>query len=95
MPKFSLYKHVRTNGSWRYHRAAFHDEPKDQARHRDRERRRGTSSRGAYYLNHRGAWIDAGADKRSVRLLWKPVVSRNAQMLPLSVRVCAAGVKRP
>ena len=61
MPKFSLYKYVKSNRSWRYRRAAFHTTNKKlkpdivivngvEKRHPE----------GRYYLNHQ--WIDVGVD---------------------------------
>jgi integrase len=59
-PKYTIYKHVKLNGGWRYCRAAFHPNGKIKP---DVVLINGvgeTHREGAYYLYHDGQWISAG-----------------------------------
>jgi hypothetical protein len=61
-PKFTVYKHVKIDGKWRYCRAAAHSNNKlkqDKVIARGREE---THPEGAYCIRAKGAWIDAGTD---------------------------------
>jgi hypothetical protein len=61
-PKFTVYKHVKIDGKWRYCRAAAHSNGKlkqDKAIVRGREE---THPEGAYCIRAKGAWIDAGKE---------------------------------
>jgi hypothetical protein len=61
-PKFTVYKHVKIDGKWRYCRAAAHSNRKLK---QDKVIVRGGEEmhpEGAYCIRAKGAWIDAGKD---------------------------------
>ena len=63
--KYTLYKYVRIDGSWRYCKAAYHDNNKikpDIVFVNVKEGLLEKHPEGRYYMNHNGGWIDAGTD---------------------------------
>lgn len=63
--RYTLYKYVKVNGSWRYCRAAYHSNGKIKPDIVFVDVRQGLLEKhpeGRYYLSHDGGWIDAGTD---------------------------------
>lgn len=61
-PKFTVYKHIKVDGKWRYCRAAAHSNNKlkqDKVIVGGREE---THPEGKYCIRHKGTWIEAGTD---------------------------------
>jgi hypothetical protein len=67
-PKFTLYKYIKLDdGSWRYKKAAFYSNGKIKpkvviVKNPQGKAREELHAEGRYYMNHSGAWLDAGAD---------------------------------
>jgi integrase len=63
--KYTLYKYVKVDGSWRYCKAAYHDNAKikpDIVFVKAKEGLVEKHPEGRYYMSHNGQWIDAGTD---------------------------------
>jgi hypothetical protein len=63
--KYMLYKYVKVDGTWRYCKAAYHDNGKiklDIVFVKVKEGLLEKHPEGRYYLSHNGGWIDAGND---------------------------------
>ena len=63
--RYTLYKYVRIDGSWRYGKAAYHDNNKikpDIVFVNVKEGLLEKHPEGRYYMSHNGRWIDAGTD---------------------------------
>jgi integrase len=63
--KYTLYKYVKVDGTWRYCKAAYHDNAKIKADIVFVNVREGLLEKhpeGRYYMSHNGSWIDAGND---------------------------------
>ena len=63
--KYTLYKYVKVVGTWRYYKAAFHDNGKIKPDVVFVDAKQGLlakHSEGRYYMNDNGTWIDAGTD---------------------------------
>jgi len=63
--RYTLYKYVRIDGSWRYCKAAYHDNNKikpDIVFVNVKEGLLEKHPEGRYYMSHNGGWIDAGTD---------------------------------
>jgi len=63
--KYTLYKYVKVDGTWRYCKAAYHDNSKikpDVVFVNVKEGLLEKHPEGRYYMSHNGGWIDAGAD---------------------------------
>jgi integrase len=61
-PKFTVYKHIKVDGRWRYCRAvtaANHRVKQDKVIVAGREE---THPEGTYCIRHKGTWIDTGTD---------------------------------
>jgi integrase len=61
-PKFTVYKHIKVDGKWRYCKAAAHSNNKlkqDKVIVGGREE---THPEGTYCIRHKGTWIEAGTD---------------------------------
>ena len=61
--KYTLYKYVKVDGTWRYCKAAYHDNAKIKADIVFVNVREGLLEKhpeGRYYMSHNGSWIDAG-----------------------------------
>jgi len=63
--RYTLYKYVKVDGTWRYCKAAYHDNGKVKpdivfvdVKQALLEKR----PEGRYYMSHNGSWIDAGTD---------------------------------
>jgi integrase len=75
--KYTLYKYVKVDGTWRYCKAAHHDNRKikpDIVFVNVKQALLEKHAEGRYYMSHNGQWIDAGTDaleaqrKRKLRL---------------------------
>ena len=63
--KYTLYKYVKVKGTWRYCKAAYHDNGKiqpDIVFVNVKQALLEKHAEGRYYMSHNGSWIDAGAD---------------------------------
>jgi hypothetical protein len=63
--KFTLYKYVKVDGTWRYCKVAFHDNAKimtDIVFVNAKEGLLEKHPEGRYYMNHNGTWIDVGTN---------------------------------
>jgi integrase len=63
--KYTLYKYVKVAGTWRYCKAAYHDNGKikpDVVFVNVKEGLLEKHPEGRYYMSHNGGWIDAGTD---------------------------------
>ena len=63
--KYTLYKYVKVDGTWRYCKAAYHDNGKikpDIVFVDVRQARLEKHTEGRYYMSHNAQWLDAGAD---------------------------------
>jgi len=63
--KYTLYKYVKVAGTWRYCKAAYHDNGKikpDVVFVNVKEGLLEKHPEGRYYMSHSGGWIDAGTD---------------------------------
>ncbi len=63
--KYTLYKYVKVNSTWRYCKAAYHDNSKikpDVVFVNVKEGLLEKHPEGRYYKSHNGGWIDAGTD---------------------------------
>jgi len=63
--RFTLYKYVRIDGSWRYCKAAYHDNGKikpDIVFVNVKQALLEKHPEGRYYMSHNGQWIDASTD---------------------------------
>ncbi|HET8922372.1 MAG TPA: tyrosine-type recombinase/integrase [Candidatus Acidoferrum sp.] len=63
--KYTLYKYVKVDGTWRYCKAAFHENGKikpDIVFVNVKQALLEKHPEGRYYMSHNGTWIDAGAD---------------------------------
>src|SRR6267154_6672682 len=63
--KHTLYKYVKVAGTWRYCKAAHHDNSKikpDVVFVNVKEGLLEKHPEGRYYMSHNGGWIDAGTD---------------------------------
>ena len=63
--KYTLYKYVKVAGTWRYCKAAHHDNGKikpDVVFVNVKEGLLEKHPEGRYYMSHNGGWIDAGTD---------------------------------
>jgi len=61
--KYTLYKYVKVDGTWRYCKAAYHDNTKikpDMVFVNAKEGLVEKHPEGRYYMSHNGSWIDAG-----------------------------------
>ena len=63
--KYSLYKYVKVDSTWRYCKAAYHENSKikpDVVFVNAKEWLLEKHPEGRYYMNHNGQWLDAGTD---------------------------------
>ena len=63
--KYTLYKYVKVDGTWRYRKAAFHENAKIKPDVVFVDAKQGLLEKhpeGRYYMSHNGGWIDAGTD---------------------------------
>ena len=63
--KYTLYKYVKVDGTWRYCKAAFHENAKIEPDVVFVDAKQGLLEKhpeGRYYMSHNGGWIDAGTD---------------------------------
>lgn len=63
--KYTLYKYVKVRGTWRYCKAAYHENSKikpDVVFVNVNEGLLEKHTEGRYYMSHNGLWIDADAD---------------------------------
>jgi hypothetical protein len=63
--RYTLYKYVKVDGTWRYCKAAYHDNGKikpDIVFVNVKEELLEKRPQGRYYMSHNGGWIDAGTD---------------------------------
>ena len=63
--KYTLYKYVKVDGTWRYCKAAFHDNAKIKPDIVFVNAKEGLVEKhfeGRYYMSHNGSWVDAGTD---------------------------------
>lgn len=63
--KYTLYKYVKVDGTWRYCKAAYHDNAKikpDIVFVDAKKKLEEKHPEGRYYMSHNGRWIDAGTD---------------------------------
>jgi integrase len=63
--KYTLYKYVKVDSTWRYCKAAYHDNSKikpDVVFVNVKEGLLEKHPEGRYYMSHNGRWIDAGTD---------------------------------
>ncbi len=63
--RYTPYKYVRIDGTWRYCKAAYHDNNKikpDIVFVNVKEELLEKHAEGRYYMSHNGQWIDAGTD---------------------------------
>ena len=63
--KYTLYKYVKVDGTWRYCKAAYHDNSKikpDIVFVNVKQALLEKHPEGRYYMSHNGGWIDAGTD---------------------------------
>ena len=63
--KYTLYKYVKVAGTWRYCKAAYHENGKikpDIVFVSVKEGLLEKHTEGRYYMSHNGQWIDAGTD---------------------------------
>jgi integrase len=63
--KYTLYKYVKVDSTWRYCKAAYHDNSKikpDVVFVNVKEGLVEKHPEGRYYMSHNGGWIDAGTD---------------------------------
>ena len=63
--RYPLYKYVRIDGTWRYCKAAYHDNNKIKPGIVFVNVKEGLLEKhpeGRYYMSHNGGWIDAGTD---------------------------------
>src|SRR5258708_17542483 len=63
--KYTLYKYVKVAGTWRYCKAAYHDNGKikpDVVFVNVKQALVEKHPEGRYYMSHNGQWIDAGTD---------------------------------
>jgi integrase len=63
--KYTLYKYVKVEGTWRYCKAAYHDNGKikpDVVFVNVKQAMLEKHAEGRYYMSHNGQWIDAGTD---------------------------------
>jgi hypothetical protein len=63
--KYTLYKYVKLSGTWRYCKAAYHENGKikpDIVFVNAKEGLLEKHAEGRYYMSHKGSWIDAGTD---------------------------------
>jgi hypothetical protein len=63
--KYMLYKYVKVDGTWRYCKAAYHDNAKIKTDIVFVNANEGLVEKhpeGRYYMSHNGGWIDAGTD---------------------------------
>lgn len=69
--RYTLYKYVKVEGSWRYCKAAYHDNGKikpDIVFVNVKEGLLEKHTEGRYYMSHNGQWIDAGTDSLKAQL---------------------------
>lgn len=76
--KYTLYKYVKVDGTWRYCKAAYHENGKikpDIVFVNVKQALLEKHPEGRYYMSHNGQWIDVGTDaleaqrKRKQRLV--------------------------
>ncbi len=63
--KYTLYKYVKVDGTWRYCKAAYHDNSKikpDIVFVNVKQALLEKHPEGRYYMSHNGQWLDAGTD---------------------------------
>jgi hypothetical protein len=63
--KYTLYKYVKVDGTWRYCKAAYHENGKIRPDIVFANVKQGVLEKhveGRYYMSHNGQWIDAGTD---------------------------------
>src|SRR5712672_3641033 len=63
--KYTLYKYVKVHGTWRYCKAAYHDNSKikpDIVFVNVKQALIEKHPEGRYYMSHNGQWLDAGTD---------------------------------
>jgi hypothetical protein len=63
--KYTLYKYVKVAGTWRYCKAAYHDNSKikpDIVFVNVKQALLEKHPEGRYYMSHNGKWLDAGTD---------------------------------
>ena len=63
--KYTLYKYVKVDGTWRYCKAAFHENAKIKPDVVFVDAKQGLLEKhpeGRYYMSHNGGWIDAGTE---------------------------------
>ena len=63
--KYTLYKYVKVEGTWRYRKAAYHDNNKikpDIVFMNVKEGLLEKHPEGRYYMSHNGGWIEVGND---------------------------------
>src|ERR1700739_184552 len=63
--KYTLYKYVKVDGTWRYRKAAFHENAKIKPDVVFVDAKQGLLEKhpeGRYYMSYNGGWIDAGTE---------------------------------
>src|SRR5258707_5133444 len=63
--KYPLHKYVKVDGTWRYCKAAYHDNSKikpDIVFVNMKQALLEKHPEGRYYMSHNGQWLDAGTD---------------------------------
>jgi len=63
--RYTLYKYVKVDGTWRYCKAAYHDNGKVKPDIVFVDLKQALLEKhpeGRYYMSHNGSWIDAGTD---------------------------------
>ena len=69
--RYTLYKYVKVDGTWRYCKAAYHDNGKikpDIVFVNVNQALLEKHPEGRYYMSHNGGWIDAGTDALKAQL---------------------------
>jgi len=92
--KYTLYKYVKVDGTWRYCKAAYHDNGKIEA---DvvfvnvKQALLEKHAEGRYYMSHNGQWIDASTDALEAQRKRKQQLSLD-EFNRLSEKGAAAGL---
>ena len=89
--KYTLYKYVKVNGTWRYCKAVYHDNAKikpDVVFVNAKEGLVEKHPEGRYYMSHNGGWIDAGTDALEAQRKRKQRAGARRIQPPQRKRLC-------
>jgi hypothetical protein len=95
--KYTLYKYAKGTGTWRYCKAASHDNGKIKPDIVFVNVKQGLLEKhleGRYYMSHNGGWIDAGTDAEKRRTIHSGLSVIRECLQPVLTSLLAATNRR-